>query len=193
MRIAICLLTLSIFSSFSYPQQPSPKPPAEPPTLNETAQNKHAKELVELMGVRQRMLDGRDKMAQAGKDAMLKNTPTADPAFIEEWGKRMRARINVDDYVDVVVQTYEKHFDDADLIELIQAQRDTNESKTPSISPHLKEKLNSVLVTVQSEILGGCAQLGAKLGGDIALEIEKERPDWAATLVAPKTAPASNQ
>jgi len=34
------------------------------------------------------------------------------------------------------------------------------------------------MVTIQSEIIGGTTQLGAKLGGDIAKEIEKEHPEY---------------
>jgi hypothetical protein len=34
------------------------------------------------------------------------------------------------------------------------------------------------MVTIQSEIIGGTTQLGAKLGGDIGKEIEKEHPEY---------------
>jgi hypothetical protein len=98
----------------------------------------------------------------------------------------MGARMNVDDYVNLVVLIYEKHFNDAEINELIQVQRDVKDSKTPHLSPHLQEKLSADSITVQSEILGGCAQIGAKIGGEIAQEIAKEHPDWVPTATPQK-------
>jgi hypothetical protein len=34
------------------------------------------------------------------------------------------------------------------------------------------------LSSIQSEIIGGCAQIGAKLGAEIGQEIEKEHPEY---------------
>jgi len=137
-----------------------------------------AAQLVDLMGVRDRLKVLVDKMAQDGKERMLHDYPNDDPAFAQEWAERMRARLNIEDFVNVAVQAYERHFTNEELSEMIQAQRDMNAKKSPSISTHLQEKLAAIQVTVQSEIIGGCTQLGAKLGGDIGQEIGKQHPEW---------------
>ena len=137
-----------------------------------------AKELVDLMGVRQRMQDNLDKSLQEGKENVQRQHPGWDPAFSEEWLKRMRARTNIDDYVDVVIRVYEKHINTEEIEALIVAQRDLNESKAPSLAPALKGKLSAMAVTLQSEIMGGCTEVGAKLGGEIGKEISAEHPEW---------------
>jgi DhnA family fructose-bisphosphate aldolase class Ia len=92
--------------------------------------------------------------------------------------KRMHDRYNADDYLNVIIAVYEKHFNNAEIEELIQIQRDANESKTPTVSPALKEKLNKEGNTIMSEVVGGCGQVGAKLGADIGQEIGREHPEW---------------
>jgi len=134
--------------------------------------------LVDVTGLRQRLLDGREKSAEEGRQTLLRRFPNYSPAFADEWAKRMVARMQVDDYVKVIASVYEKHFTDAEILELIQMQRDANTGKTPTASAHLKEKLTKELVDVQSEIIGGCTQLGAKLGGAIGEELAREHPEW---------------
>ena len=130
MRVASWLLSLFLVTCTAYSQQPAVAPPNSDAAGSPTEPSLHndAKLLVQLMGVRQRMTDGRDKSVQAGKDAMVKNSPTINPAFVEEWGKRMAARTNVEDYVNLFVLVYEKHFNDAEINELIQVQRDVKDS-----------------------------------------------------------------
>jgi len=99
----------------------------------------------------------------------------------------MKARFNPDDYVTVAVHVYESHFTSNELQELIKVQNDVKASKPPSVSPELKQKLTDEGVTIQSEILGGCTQVGAKLGGEIAQQILEEHPEWSPT---PKSDPA---
>jgi hypothetical protein len=86
MRNASWLLIMSFLSCTAYSQQSAVAPPisdtVSPPV--ETSLHKDTKLLVQLMGVQQRMTDGRDKMVRAGKDAMIKNSPTINPAFVEE-------------------------------------------------------------------------------------------------------------
>jgi len=90
----------------------------------------------------------------------------------------MKADEHINDYVHVIVVTYEKHFTSDEIAELISVQQDINNKKPPVLSDHLKSKLAADGVTIQSEILGGCTQVGAKLGGDMAQAIGKEHPEW---------------
>ncbi len=140
------------------------------------------------MGVRKKLLEQKSAIAQAGGDEIRRTSPNVDPAFVEEWTKRMAARINMDDFIAVYVHAYEVHFTDAELQELIQAQIDSNQSKQPTLSPQLRQKLTTDGITIQSEIMGGCSQIGAKLGGEIGLELEKEHPEWF-KHAQPATAP----
>jgi hypothetical protein len=43
---------------------------------------------------------------------------------------------------------------------------------------------------IQSEIIGGTTQLGAKLGGQIGEEIGREHPEWAPSPSAKPVQPA---
>jgi hypothetical protein len=148
-----------------------------------------AVKLVDAIGMRQRMKDSLDKVLADGVERMKKQPPQLNPAFYEEWTRRMKARVNFDDYVATAVHAYEKYFTAAELDEMTQAQLAANESKTPTYSAPLREKLQRVSSSVMSEIIGGCTQLGAKLGADIGTEIGKEHPEWATTAGA-KDAPA---
>jgi hypothetical protein len=61
---------------------------------------------------------------------------------------------------------------------LILLRNQIKNSRPPTISDELKQKLAAQLTSIQSEILGGTTQLGAKLGGDIGNEIGKEHPEY---------------
>jgi hypothetical protein len=151
--------------------------------------HKNAVEFVELSGSRQRLIDSADGSVKQGQDAIRRHSPNVNPAYVEEWGKRMRARFNADDYVSVFVHVYENHFNQAELQELIQAQRDLNNHKTPNTSEALKAKLAKEGIGIQSEILGGCAQVGARNGGEVDMEILKEHPEWITPDAQPQSAP----
>jgi hypothetical protein len=140
--------------------------------------HENAVKLVELIGSRKRILDGLDKSLADGREKLMQAEHGITPQFADEWVKRMRARTNVDDYVNVIVSVYEKHFDNREMEELVQAQKDANDSKPPTFSPELKERLSKENSAIISEVIGGCGQVGAKLGADIAAEIQKEHPDW---------------
>jgi len=109
---------------------------------------------------------------------MMDKCERCTPAFGDEWEKRMLARTNIADYVDVYVRVYEKYLTREDVTELIALQEAKKASQPSNLSPRLKEKLSSLTTTMTSETIGGCAQIGAKLGGDIGGEIEKEHPEY---------------
>lgn len=117
-------------------------------------------------------------MLEDGKKEMMKRCPQCSPEFAEEWGKRMLARVKVEDFLDVFVRVYEKNFTDDEILELITLQEKSNDPQPPAPSQHLKEKINKVMPTVMGEIMGGSTEVGAKLGGEIGAEIEKEHPEF---------------
>jgi hypothetical protein len=137
-----------------------------------------AAKLVELSGARKSLEKGFAAMTEEGKKRMIEQCPQCSPEFGEEWSKRMLARLKVDDFLEVFVQAYEKSFTDGEILELIKLQEKSNDSQPPAPSPHLKEKVDAVMPTVLSEIMGGCTRVGAKLGAEIGAEIEKEHPEY---------------
>jgi hypothetical protein len=160
-------------------QQPAPAASQTPTvTAADSTLHENVVKLVELMGSRKRILDGRDKALAEGREKMLQIEPNLTPEFGDEWVKRMHDRYNVDDYLNVIIAVYEKHFNKTEIEELTQIQLDANDSKTPTVSPALKEKLGKEGSTIMSEVLGGCGQVGAKLGADIGQEIGREHPEW---------------
>jgi uncharacterized protein YktA (UPF0223 family) len=176
------LKTLIVSLSFvlsAAAQQASPaRTTDDGPAVVATETHENAVKLIELMGIRQKLDANIDKMVQQGTEKLRQEFPNFPPAFSEEWGKRMKARLKVEDFVNIVVKVYEKHYTNDDLVELIKAQKEVNESKTPAISPRLQEKVSKVSTLAMSEIMGGFTQLGAQLGGEIGKEIATEHPDW---------------
>jgi len=137
-----------------------------------------AVKLVELSGARKHLENGFASMTDEAKKHMMQQCPQCSPEFGEEWSKRMLARLKVDDFLEVFVQAYEKSFTDDEILELIKLQEKSNDSQPPAPSPHLKEKVDAVMPTVMSEVMGGCTRIGAKLGAEIGAEIEKEHPEY---------------
>jgi hypothetical protein len=86
----------------------------------------------------------------------------------------MTDRYRVDDYVTVYVQTYEKYFNDSEILELTAMQG--NSGAAPS--PALKAKVSSVMGPVMSEVYSKRDAIGAKRSSDITDEIAKEHPGW---------------
>jgi len=134
--------------------------------------------LVELSGTRAAMQNSLKQLVNDGKTRMMQACPGCSPAFGDEWAKRMLARANLDDFIDVYVRVYEKYFNDDEVKELIALQNQIRSSQPPTISSELKQKLAAQMTSIQSEIMGGTTQVGAKLGGDIGAEIEKEHPEY---------------
>lgn len=173
--VAIVFVTMGAFA-----QQPPPPAitPAGATAAVDPKLHGNVVKLVELMGTRQKIESNLDSMVQTGKGKMLEQFPNINPVFAEEWAKRMRSRLKADDFVDLTVKVYEKHFSNDEIEELIQIQRDMNESKTPTVSPHMKEKASAEMSSVMSEIMGSFTQFGAKLGSDVGQEIGTEHPKW---------------
>src|SRR5690242_16788807 len=109
------LFTLLLLGTLGLPQGPkegtaaSQKKPAT--TLSTTAvdpqRNADVVKLFDLNGERERI---QSTLPQALKDAgakMLQVLPGSDPAYFEEWARRMASALNVQDIIDEEVHVYE--------------------------------------------------------------------------------------
>jgi hypothetical protein len=142
--------------------------------------------LVQLEGTRQKMEANIKQVVELGKDAMIKASSRCSAAFAEEWGKRMLARIRIDDFVNAEVSAYERHLNDVDVRELIALTKQQKASPGTAVpSPQLKQKLESVFPSIQSEMMGADTQIGAKLGAEIGQEVEKEHPEYCSEANTP--------
>ena|SRR5258708_5340798 len=137
-----------------------------------------AVKLVDASGAKESLRGNIPQLVSQGKAKMLEQFPEYDPAFAEEWAKRMLARLNVEDFVKVAVKAYEKHFTSGELEELIAFQAARKDNKPATLSPELQKKLTTAMPALMGDIAGGCTQVGAKLGGEIGGEIEKEHPEY---------------
>jgi hypothetical protein len=134
--------------------------------------------LVELDGTRTAIQNNLRQLVDQGKASIVRLCTGCDPAFSEEWAKRMLSRISVDDFIDVYVRVYEEHFSDEEVMQLIALRNQVRKSQPRTLSNELKQKLAAQMISVQSEILGGTTQVGAKLGGEIGREIQIEHPEY---------------
>ena len=134
--------------------------------------------LVDLDGTKERLQNNLSRMIDEGKARMMQQGSPCNSAFADEWARRMLARASVDDFVNVVVAAFERHFSDPEIRELIALRNSKGTPQSSSISPALKQKLEKVMPSVQAEIMGGCVEVGAKLGGEIGQEIQKEHPEY---------------
>jgi hypothetical protein len=193
-RLACALVVFLAIGTTVRAQEPeSPPTPAAPESLATATDNKAheaAVRLVAMAGVKEKLAANVDKMLDQGIAAMKTQSPEIPPQFIQEWRRRMKDRLNFEDFVAVVVKVYEKYFTADELDHLTAAAAESKQGKTPVLDDALKEKFQKNAIAMQSEIMGGSAQIGAKLGGEIGEEIGKEHPEWA-PKPAPKSAPAA--
>ena len=113
---------------------------------------------------------------------MMQAQPEYSSQFVQEWARRMRSDAVIDAYVDVYVRVYEKYFDAGDVAELSQSLRNVAASQPSGLSDHFKQKLGKIAIRMQSEIVGGCTQAGAELGGEMGQKIAQEHPEWVGPL-----------
>jgi len=183
-------LALLAAGSFVLAQATAPAPASQSSASAVDPQlHKNVLKLLELMNARSNVQAGQLKAMPDARAKLRQSAPQITDQFADEWVKRMTTDASIDEYMAVVVGAYERHFNNEEIEELIQIQADVNDKKTPTISDALKAKLAKDSVAIQSEIIGGCAQAGARLGGEIAQQIEKEHPDW---LKQPDSSDQSN-
>lgn len=137
-----------------------------------------AAKLAELMGARQKLEQNLNTTMESAVDAMRRKYPGVDPRFIAEFKKRLRAQFNPDDFIAVFIRVYAQHFTAGELEEMIAAARARQKSEPVMLSPELREKIRANAIEIDSELMGGFTEAGARLGGKIGIEIAREHPDW---------------
>jgi hypothetical protein len=138
----------------------------------------NATQLVDLMGVGKRFDADHTRSMAAAKQKLLHDYPIMTPAFVNEWARRVDEQINVDDYTTVAAKVFAAHFNDDELAQLVQGQKNENAGKASGLPLALRQKLERELPTMAGEIAGAFAQMGAKLGADAAEQVAKEHPEW---------------
>lgn len=183
MRSTIYALILAAGVTPVVAQQPAPVPASTsagygtPPSLN-TPLHQSAMKFVEASDARQRLEQNLDKLIADGKLALLKRNPLIDPQFVDEWGKRVRQRVSLDDIVEATARVYEKYCTVEDLDQLTQAQLAMKHSKIITLSPDLAQKLKSNSTKIQNDINAATSMIGSRVGILVGEEIAKEHPDW---------------
>jgi hypothetical protein len=114
-------------------------PPTTAPVVDPQL-NANLVKLFELSGDRESI---ERTLPQVLKDAgakMRQVLPGSDPAYFEEWAKRMASRLNVQDLMDEEVHVYERHFTNDEIAELLAVQVARKESKPAEVSTQLRQK-----------------------------------------------------
>ena len=117
-------------------------------------------------------------IARGGKQALVKRNPLINPQFVDEWAKRMRARVNLDEFVDATARVYERYYTSDELDQLTQVQLAMKRSKLYSLPPDLAQKLKTDAPKIQNDINAATSTIGSRLSIAVGQEIEKEHPDW---------------
>ena len=146
---------------------------ANSPTIHQVALK-----LLDAMGTRKVLADNIDAMIENGKQKMIQQHPELDPAFSEEWSRRMHASINFDDFLNVLAAIYEKHFTASELTEMIRMYHDLSEQRVPQVSDALKAKLNNIMPEIQADMGAGLMELSEKIGSEVAVSVAKDHPEY---------------
>jgi hypothetical protein len=171
-------LLLALALTFPAFAQQAAAPLTPPPTPELHAK---ALQIVEMSGGRQRILASMPALIEQGTAAMRKQCPDCNPAFFDEWGKRMAARLTPDDFLNVAVRAYESRFTLEELTEFMAVATAQKAGKPIMISVGLQAKMQQVMPSMMGEINGGSTELGARLGMQIGAEIQKEHPEYVPT------------
>ncbi|HEY3627949.1 MAG TPA: hypothetical protein VGL00_16795 [Terracidiphilus sp.] len=194
MRSIEFVLILAAFTTASSAKQPTTPAAAKPaahvqsgPADEAGRQKLHesAMKFVEAADARRRLAQSLDKLLEDGKQSMMHTNPGLDPRFGEEWVKRMRTRVSLDQIVVATAQVYEKYFSSDELEELAQGQLALKKGEIHTLPPGLAEKLKTNSPFIQRDINTQTTIIGGRLGSEVGKEIEKEHPEWIKPAPAP--------
>lgn len=193
-RLAVFLILTLASPLAAYSQQTVPSkenPPISTDESKTTVDRKAhdaAVRLVDAMGIKEEVAEKMDSNVERGVAKMRSELPNLSPEFVNEWRKRMKARLNPDDYVAIVAQVYEKYFTAEELDQLCAVVISKKQGKTAELSDALSEKFQNNEQAIDSEIAKGTTQISARLGSEVGQEIAKEHPEWV-PFSAPQSAP----
>jgi hypothetical protein len=179
LRAASLLVVALLLNAQQAADNPKPADPVAQ-KAQETAKKLRADvlHLLEVDGSKERMQANLKVMLEQGKAKMIEVVPESAGSFADEWVRRMTARIKVDDFLEVVAPVYEKYFNDEEILRIIAFIEARKKSPDAVLDSALLEKIKSNAISIQSEIMGATTQFGAKIGGEVGMEIEKEHPEY---------------
>lgn len=148
-----------------------PQPQGPQPQAN-------ALKLVELTGDRERLEKALPKLLSDAKAKMLKAYPGVDPAFGDEWERRMTARMTPDPFLEVAARAYEKHFTNSDIRDLVAALNAKKQGNPAQASAELQQKMTAEMPAILGEIAGGDTEVAVRLGAQVGGEIGREHPEY---------------
>lgn len=176
------------------------QPPAATPSNAAQAAGQHgdaklhasAMKFLEAANARERLQQVMGKLLDDGKQDLLKRNQGLDPRFADEWEKRMRTRVSVDDFVSATADVYEKYFTSEELNELTQNQLAMKRGEIHTLPEALSKKLKVDSALIQHDINLQTTVIGARLGKEVGEEIEKQHPEWGKNT-GPGNAPAAKK
>jgi hypothetical protein len=177
-KTVLIIVALTVAASA---QQPAQAKAAMPATTTESDRQKlhdSAMKFVEASDARSRLEQNLGKLLEDGKQSMMHKNPGLDPQFGEEWMKRMRQRVSLDQFVVSTAQVYEKYFTSDELDELTRDQLAAKKGQGHALPPPLAEKLKTNSSFIQRDINTQTSIIGGRLGSEVGKEIEKDHPEW---------------
>jgi hypothetical protein len=167
-----------LIGTCAFAQQATNTPTQQSAPAVDPALHASVLKLIDLLGMRKGLIANEKTAMPSARETLKKGPPAVTAELADEWEKRMLADTSIDAYINVAIAVYEKYFNQGEIEELIKIQQDRLDQKTPALSDALKAKLTKDGVAIQSEIIGGCTQVGARLGGEFEQELIKEHPEW---------------
>ena len=177
---------------------PAPSKAARPAAANpavvaaEKQRLESALKFVQASDAGPRLEQSLDKLLEEGKQVMMQRNPGLDPKFGDEWVKRMRERVKVDDFVQITAKVYATYYTSDELEQMTQGQLALKNSRIYSLAPELNQKIKANGPHIQTDINTDISRLGSSMSIEVGQEIEKEHPEWAKPL-PPGPVPATKQ
>jgi len=194
MRTAKLVLTLIALAVPAAVLASTPTRPAAPVARTAADQgasdslHANAMKFLEAADARQRLELNLDKLLEEGKKSMLRPDSGISQQFANEWVKRMKLRISLDEFVTAAAHAYEKYFTGDELDQLAQVQLAMKNGQIHTVSPELAQKVRSSSASIQRDINAATSLIGARLGKEVGSQIQMEHPEWV-KLAAPAPAP----
>jgi hypothetical protein len=190
LKLALMIVSLSAAALGQQPARSGAKaakvPPAAPADSDDRQKlHESAMNFMQASDARQRLEKSLDKLLEDGRQSMMQKNPGLAPEFGDEWLKRMRQRVSLDQFVITTAQVYEKYFTSVELDQLTWEQLAFKKGAIYPLPPQLADKLKSSSSHIQQDINQATSSIGGRLGAEVGKEIEKEHPEWITKLNTP--------
>jgi hypothetical protein len=187
LKFALMIVSLSVAAVAQQPARSGAKAAKVPPAASSDSTDRQklhesAMNFMQASDARQRLEKSLDKLLEDGKQAMMQKNPGLAPEFGDEWLKKMRQRVSLDQFVITTAQVYEKYFTSVELDQLTWEQLAFKKGAVYPLAPQLADKLKSNSPHIQQDINQATSSIGGRLGSEVGKEIEKEHPEWITKL-----------